>query len=319
MGDLTLTCSSPTSRNMSLGLQLGQGIPRKECFDGQPVVVEGEMNAVSVTDLARRVGRPCRSARPSGHPARWRGSRRNLRRISGRAPSRPNRARSTSSFDHPASGKSTVNNLQKGSHDPVQASRKSQTSLEEGDFVLATDLDGTFLGGSPKRRGRLYDWIEENRASVGLIFVTGRDPGSSADLTRKGNVPRPDYVIGDVGTTIAAVDEAHPDPDRGLEADIAAAWGDAGSRRSGGAWTGRRACAAADAVPLPRQLRHRPRRGSTPARSTSSPRWGSMRWCPTTGSSTCCPRASARVRRFCASSTHLGVAERAAASWPATR
>src|SRR6056297_3844228 len=56
MGDLTLTCSSPTSRNMSLGLQLGQGTPREACFDGQPVVVEGEMNARSVTDLARRVG-----------------------------------------------------------------------------------------------------------------------------------------------------------------------------------------------------------------------------------------------------------------------
>jgi glycerol-3-phosphate dehydrogenase (NAD(P)+) len=56
MGDLTLTCSSPTSRNMSLGLQLGQRIPREECFDGKPVVVEGEMNAKSVTDLARRVG-----------------------------------------------------------------------------------------------------------------------------------------------------------------------------------------------------------------------------------------------------------------------
>ena len=56
MGDLTLTCSSPTSRNMSLGLQLGQGIRREACFDGQPVVVEGEMNARSVTDLARRVG-----------------------------------------------------------------------------------------------------------------------------------------------------------------------------------------------------------------------------------------------------------------------
>jgi len=56
MGDLTLTCSSPTSRNMSLGLQLGQRIPRNECFDGKPVVVEGEMNARSVTDLARRVG-----------------------------------------------------------------------------------------------------------------------------------------------------------------------------------------------------------------------------------------------------------------------
>lgn len=55
-GDLTLTCSSQTSRNMSLGMQLGRGTPRAECFEGQPVVVEGEVNAVSVIDLARRVG-----------------------------------------------------------------------------------------------------------------------------------------------------------------------------------------------------------------------------------------------------------------------
>lgn len=55
-GDLTLTCSSPTSRNMALGLQLGQGTPREECFHGQPVVVEGEVNAVSVIDLAERIG-----------------------------------------------------------------------------------------------------------------------------------------------------------------------------------------------------------------------------------------------------------------------
>lgn len=55
-GDLTLTCSSPTSRNMALGLQLGQGTPRDACFDGRPVVVEGEANAVSITDLGRRVG-----------------------------------------------------------------------------------------------------------------------------------------------------------------------------------------------------------------------------------------------------------------------
>ncbi|MEL7301848.1 MAG: NAD(P)H-dependent glycerol-3-phosphate dehydrogenase [Pseudomonadota bacterium] len=56
IGDLALTCSSPTSRNMSLGQQLGQGIPRAECFEGRPVVVEGEVNAKSVTDLARSIG-----------------------------------------------------------------------------------------------------------------------------------------------------------------------------------------------------------------------------------------------------------------------
>ncbi|MGI3163985.1 NAD(P)H-dependent glycerol-3-phosphate dehydrogenase [Pseudooceanicola sp. 200-1SW] len=57
-GDLTLTCSSTTSRNMSLGFQLGQGIPRPNCFEGRPVVVEGEVNAVSVTDLAKRINVP---------------------------------------------------------------------------------------------------------------------------------------------------------------------------------------------------------------------------------------------------------------------
>jgi len=56
IGDLTLTCSSTKSRNMSLGMQLGEGTPRDACFDGRPVVVEGEINARSVTDLARLRG-----------------------------------------------------------------------------------------------------------------------------------------------------------------------------------------------------------------------------------------------------------------------
>jgi glycerol-3-phosphate dehydrogenase (NAD(P)+) len=56
VGDLSLTCSSESSRNMSLGLQLGRGLAREDCFDGRPVVVEGERNARSVTDLARRLG-----------------------------------------------------------------------------------------------------------------------------------------------------------------------------------------------------------------------------------------------------------------------
>jgi glycerol-3-phosphate dehydrogenase (NAD(P)+) len=55
-GDLTLTCSSSTSRNMSLGIQLGKGFARQDCFEGRPVVVEGEINAVSVNDLARKTG-----------------------------------------------------------------------------------------------------------------------------------------------------------------------------------------------------------------------------------------------------------------------
>lgn len=54
VGDLTLTCSSDRSRNMRLGLELGRGTPRAECFEGRPILVEGERAAISVTDLARK-------------------------------------------------------------------------------------------------------------------------------------------------------------------------------------------------------------------------------------------------------------------------
>lgn len=102
--------------------------------------------------------------------------------------------------------------------------------LNDRAFVLATDLDGTFLGGSAEERRRLYGWIEENRGTIGLIFVTGRDPGFIAELTA-GEVPTPDYVVGDVGTTIAHVGEdGGIAPIPALEAEIAAAWGDAGER-----------------------------------------------------------------------------------------
>ncbi len=95
-------------------------------------------------------------------------------------------------------------------------------------FTLATDLDGTFLGGSASGRRALYAWIEEHRAAVDLIFVTGRDLPFVESSCVDGIMPWPDYVIGDVGTTIAVRDpktnRLHPDPE--LETPIAALWGD---------------------------------------------------------------------------------------------
>ncbi|GGE42800.1 glycerol-3-phosphate dehydrogenase [NAD(P)+] [Agaricicola taiwanensis] len=55
IGDLTLTCSSEQSRNMRYGMGLAQDKSDAEIFGGRPVVVEGAENAVSVTDLARRL------------------------------------------------------------------------------------------------------------------------------------------------------------------------------------------------------------------------------------------------------------------------
>ena len=113
---------------------------------------------------------------------------------------------------------------------PTDAADKTRPPLSDRAFVLATDLDGTFLGGSEEARRRLYDWIEANRDSVGLIFVTGRDPKFIADLCASG-VPWPEYAVGDVGTTIAKVSpEAGVEPIEALEEEIAAAWGDGGAR-----------------------------------------------------------------------------------------
>lgn len=101
-------------------------------------------------------------------------------------------------------------------------------SLNDRHFVLATDLDGTFLGGAEADRRRLYDWIEGNRRTIGLVFVTGRDPEFIAELCA-GGVPLPDYVVGDVGTTIAHVGgDGAIEPIAELEAEISAAWDDRG-------------------------------------------------------------------------------------------
>jgi len=69
-------------------------------------------------------------------------------------------------------------------------------------FVLATDLDGTFLGGPEAARRRLYDFIRVHRERVRLMFVTGRDLPFITDLVERGEVPKPDTIIGDVGTTV---------------------------------------------------------------------------------------------------------------------
>ena len=103
--------------------------------------------------------------------------------------------------------------------------------IADKDLVLATDLDGTFLGGSKEDRSRFYEWIEAHRDRVGLIFVTGRDPEFITELTRLRGVPRPDFVVGDVGTTIAEVDADHElAPIETLEAQISAAWQGSGAR-----------------------------------------------------------------------------------------
>ena len=56
LGDLVLTCSSPQSRNMSVGLALGRGESLEHALAGKKTVAEGVESAPAVVELAARVG-----------------------------------------------------------------------------------------------------------------------------------------------------------------------------------------------------------------------------------------------------------------------
>lgn len=56
LGDLVLTCSSPQSRNMSVGLALGRGESLDGALSGKLSVAEGVASAPAVRQLAERLG-----------------------------------------------------------------------------------------------------------------------------------------------------------------------------------------------------------------------------------------------------------------------
>jgi glycerol-3-phosphate dehydrogenase (NAD(P)+) len=56
LGDLVLTCSSSQSRNMSLGMALGQGRTVAQALAGKLSVAEGVASAPAVRDLAAKLG-----------------------------------------------------------------------------------------------------------------------------------------------------------------------------------------------------------------------------------------------------------------------
>lgn len=95
-------------------------------------------------------------------------------------------------------------------------------------LILATDLDGTFLGGSADQRRSLYDMLTRHRRQIMIVFVTGRDLGFIDALKAQGDVPVPDYVIGDVGTTIVRGDTFEPIAE--VQDPISRVWAESGER-----------------------------------------------------------------------------------------
>lgn len=105
------------------------------------------------------------------------------------------------------------------------ANRLFASAVPDYGLVLATDLDGTFLGGTAEERAALYDALRA-REDVLLIFVTGRDVDFIRELISEPHMPTPRYIVGDVGTSVYDV-AADFEPVTELEAEIAARWGNA--------------------------------------------------------------------------------------------
>jgi len=88
-------------------------------------------------------------------------------------------------------------------------------------MFLATDLDGTFLGGDQAARFQLYRLLVTN-PSIKLAFVTGRGLENVLPLLADPTIPQPDYIICDVGATIVH-GETHQ-PVESIQEPIDALW-----------------------------------------------------------------------------------------------
>lgn len=86
---------------------------------------------------------------------------------------------------------------------------KTRPRGERATLVLATDLDGTFAGGTASDRHRLQRELREERGAL-LLYVTGRSVGATRELMAEADLPHPDVLIADVGTTVVRGDDFEP-------------------------------------------------------------------------------------------------------------
>lgn len=94
-------------------------------------------------------------------------------------------------------------------------------------LLLCTDLDRTLLPNgpqpeSPQARSRFA--VLAARPEVTLVYVSGRDRQLVTAAMNEYSLPTPDFVIGDVGTTIYEVHGGNWQPWPDWEAEIAPDW-----------------------------------------------------------------------------------------------
>lgn len=87
--------------------------------------------------------------------------------------------------------------------------------------VLASDLDGTLADGSDDARRELIEWLQA-RDDARLVYVTGRAPSSARELMARADLPAPDVLIADVGTTV--LEGPLLEPLEAIESEIERDW-----------------------------------------------------------------------------------------------
>ena len=98
----------------------------------------------------------------------------------------------------------------------IEGNREGRTSL-----ILATDLDGTFAGGTAADRELLQQALARLTGAV-LIYVTGRSVPATREIIAEAGLPHPDVLIADVGTSVRQGDGFAPVDE--VEAELDAVW-----------------------------------------------------------------------------------------------
>jgi glucosylglycerol-phosphate synthase len=84
---------------------------------------------------------------------------------------------------------------------PGQRPSGAHAGIQGGDILLATDLDGTFLAGTPELRRQLYRLVEMH-PRIRVAWVTGRGVETVMPLLADPALPTPEFLICDVGATV---------------------------------------------------------------------------------------------------------------------
>jgi predicted mannosyl-3-phosphoglycerate phosphatase (HAD superfamily) len=95
--------------------------------------------------------------------------------------------------------------------------------------ILAADLDGTLLGGNATDRWRLLASLTR-RPDVTVVFATGRGRTAVREVLRDLLLPRPRWIIADIGATV--LDGVDLTPVESLQTALRAGWPGTGRVRA---------------------------------------------------------------------------------------